>query len=63
MLEERVVYFAREETCQRIAVEGVEEEASLRTNHEEADSKIAYLVQHAVDNTEELNHMRALFIR
>ena len=57
ILEDRVVYFARGETCQRITGDGVEEVASLRTNHEEADTKVAYLTQHALDNIEEVNHV------
>ena len=37
--------------------EGVDEIESLKTNHEEADTKIAYLTQHALDNAEELDHV------
>ena len=29
----------------------------MKTNHEEADTKIAYLTQHALDNVENLNHV------
>ena len=57
ILEDRVVYFARGEIRQRIANEGAEEVESLKTNHEEADTKIAYLTQHALDNIEELSHV------
>ena len=37
--------------------EGVNEIESLKTNHEEADTKIAYLTQHALDNAEKLDHV------
>ena len=53
----RIVYFARGDCCRRISGEGVTEVESLRTNHEEADTKIAYLTQHALENTPELNHV------
>ena len=46
-----------QETCRRITIEGVEEIESLKTNHEEADTKIAYLTKHALDHTHELDHV------
>ena len=52
-----MVCFAREEVCRRITNEGIEEIESLKTNHEEADTKVAYLTQHTLDNTEELDHV------
>ena len=57
IMEDREVYFARGEICTRITNEGADDVFSLQTNHEEADTKIAYLTQHALDNIEELDHV------
>ena len=51
----RVVYVARGSSCVRIENGILEKVPELETDHEEADTKIAYLVQHALrengDNT------------
>ena len=54
-LGNRVVYFARQCTCVRLPSQRVETVEELRTNHEEADTKICHLLHHAVqsDNNEE----------
>ena len=54
-LGSRVVYFARQCTCVRLTSQRVETIEELRTNHEEADIKICYLLYHAVqsNNNEE----------
>ena len=57
MLECRVVYFARGELCHKITSTYVREVRSMRTNHEEADTKVAYLTQHALDNIDDLSHV------
>ena len=57
MLERRVIYFARGEVCQKITCDYVREVRTMKTNHEEADTKIAYLTQHALDNIEDLSHV------
>ena len=53
-LSGRVVYFARRDACKRITDEDVREVEELRTDHEEADTKIAYLIQHAIDTHENI---------
>ena len=57
VLEDREVYFARGENCLRITNESAVDMPMLKTNHEEADTKIAYLTQHALDNIEELSQV------
>ena len=57
ILEDREVYFARGENCRRITSESAVDIPILKTNHEEADTKIAYLTQHALDNIEELSQV------
>ena len=51
----RTIYFARGSSCIKIANAVLETVPELNTNHEEADTKIAFLVQHALrengDNT------------
>ena len=47
-LNNRVIYFARKETCVKISSEGVVLVQGLKTNHEEADTKICYLLHHAL---------------
>ena len=53
--DRRTIYFARGSSCIKIANGVLEPVPELNTNHEEADTKIAYLVQHALrengDNT------------
>ena len=49
-LRNRVVYFARQCTCVRLTSQRVETIEELRTNHEEADTKICYLLHHAVQS-------------
>ena len=43
----RTVYFARVEKCLKLTQNGITEIEVLQTDHEEADSKISYLSQHA----------------
>ena len=54
-LGNRIVYFARQCTCVRLTSQRVENIEELRTNHEEADTKICCLLHHAVqsNNNEE----------
>ena len=40
MISDRFVYFARGDLCMAITSEGAEEIPQLKTNHEEADTKI-----------------------
>ena len=55
VLGNRVVYFTRQCTCVRLTSQRVETIEELQTNHEEADTKICYLLHHAVqsNNNEE----------
>ena len=49
---ERIVYFARSSKCTMITQNGSTNISDLETDHEEADTKIAYLIQHAVRDNE-----------
>ena len=49
----RVVYFGRGNRCTKIECSSVSLEPGLSTNHEEADTKVAYMILHARENTEE----------
>ena len=49
-LGNQVVYFARQCTCVRLTSQRVETIDELPTNHEEADTKICYLLHHAVES-------------
>ena len=51
-LGERVVYFARENTCLKITENGSSCLRELATDYEEADSKIVDLIQHASYNSD-----------
>ena len=46
-LGERVVYFARWGKCKKISISGSVDVEELETDQEEANTKIAYLIQHA----------------
>ena len=48
-LGDRVVYFARKNSCVKITQYASTLIPELSTNHEEADTKVAYLAQHAID--------------
>jgi hypothetical protein len=52
-LGERVVYFARGDACLKITQNGSSCERELATDHEEADTKISYLIQHAARNSDD----------
>ena len=51
-LGQHVVYFARGNACLRITEHSSSRVEELETDHEEADTKIAYLIQHAVRNSD-----------
>ena len=53
-LGDRTVYLARKYICTRISRESVCLVDVLRTDHEEADTKIAYLIKHAIDNNNDI---------
>ena len=54
----REVFFARGADCKRIIRnQDVIEVAELKTDHEEADTKIAYLIQHAIDHQDNINEV------
>ena len=57
VLWNRVVFFARGADCKRIRNQDVIEVAELKTDHEEADTKIAYLIQHAIDHHDNINEI------
>ena len=46
-LRERVEYFARGGKCEKISDSGSVDVEELETDHEEANTKIAHLIQHA----------------
>lgn len=48
LLADRVVYYARGNSCTKITSQCSEEVQSLMTDHIEADTKICYLTQHAL---------------
>ena len=48
-LGERIIYFARGSICSKITHSGSSRIHELDTNHEEADTKIAYLIQHIIN--------------
>ena len=60
VLGERVVFFPRKDACTRIEASGSTVIEELSTNHDEADTKIVYLLKHAIDNAANVN--RAVFI-
>ena len=45
----KTVFFARKDRCRKMTNAGIQSEFVL--NHEEADTKVAYLVEHAITNT------------
>ena len=49
-LGNRVVYWTRQCTCMRLTSQRVETIEELQTNHEEADTKICYLLHHAIQS-------------
>ena len=49
---ERIVYFAHSSKCTMITQNGSTNISDLETDHEEADTKIAYLIQQAVRDNE-----------
>ena len=49
MLVDRVVYIARGSICTRITNVDYGEVEDLKTDHEEADTKIAYLIHHVIN--------------
>ncbi len=55
-LEERILYFATSGTCSKITKEHSSKIQELRTVHEEADSKVVYLVKHASTNADTNQH-------
>ena len=57
LIGDRIVYFARGESCLKITSERSEDIPELETNHEEADTKIAYLVQHAIQNNDQISEV------
>ena len=46
---ERIIYFARGGTCTTITRTTTVDVEDLATDHEEEDTKIAYLIQHAAN--------------
>ena len=59
-LGDRTVYLARKDICIRISSESVCLVDVLQTDHEEADTKIAYLIKHAIGNN---NGIRGCVVR
>ena len=52
LIGNRTVFFARGKQCTKITFDSFEMIMELETNHEEADTKIAYLTQHALMNND-----------
>ena len=57
MDDEFTIYFARGGSCTRITREAATQVEELETDHEEADSKIAYLINHALDTLNDLSEI------
>ena len=57
LLGNRIFYFARSQLCMKITSENTVLVEELRTNHEEADTKIAYLVQHSIQTNEQISEI------
>ena len=55
LLKERAIFLARKDVCTKITKEGSCTIEALRTNHEEADTKISFLLKHAIDNNSDIN--------
>ena len=49
LLEDRVIYFARSNQCLKISRSESSVVEELASNHEEADTKVVYLLQHAIE--------------
>ena len=54
-LDDRIVYFPRGESCIKITKYDVNVVDELQSNHEEADTKVAYLLKHAIENINDEN--------
>ena len=52
ILGDRVVFFARADKCTKIDETGCTNVEELRSNHEEADTKVVYLLKHAIETEE-----------
>ena len=55
LLKERAIFFGRKYVRTKIAKEGSCNIEALRTNLEEADTKIAFLLKHAIDSNSDIN--------
>ena len=53
----RVLFFARSDKCGKVTVDVASELEELRTDHEEADTKIAYLIQHAANTHDNIGEI------
>ena len=54
---ERHIYFARGNSCVKMTNQSVSRIEELNTDHEEADSKVSYLIQHAIDTYPEVSEV------
>ena len=52
LLGDRVIYFSRKDSCLKITSFGVSIVEDLRCNHEEADTKVCFLLHHALQQNE-----------
>ena len=64
---QNLVYVARRGHCRRISVDGNCHIAGLTADHEEADTKIAYLAKHSEDGMERtlpalLGHLQEILL-
>ena len=50
VVSDRTIYFARGDICVKLTRNGHEVITELATDHEEADTKIAYLIEHFVEH-------------
>ena len=55
LLKERAIFLARKDVCTKITKWDSRIIEALRTNYEEADTKIAFLLKHAIDNNSDIN--------
>ena len=55
LLGNRVIFFARKDKCTQIDGKGSTAIEELSSDHEEADTKVVYLLKHAIEKEEDLD--------
>ena len=60
LLDDRIIFLAQSNQCARISQCSCDPVEELFSNHEEADTKLVYLLQHAIEM--ELEHLDSVFV-